>query len=171
MKRKRALESMEDTLRRQEKNKTRIASMRGSETKEQILERLEQNRTHMASMRASETAHENLHKKGKNQGSYGQRTYKNCACRRCHCCIPSRIQTGTLHFSAKNSFHNYKFSVHCIIIHYKLFRIAHHQCKMCWNKALTFGVGLIKKSRFSCYCVHATHACKDVFNPNVTIII
>ena len=61
VKRKRALESMEDTLRRQEKNRTRMASMRGSETKEQIFERLEQNRTRMISMRASETAHEKLH--------------------------------------------------------------------------------------------------------------
>ena len=81
---KKALESMEDTLRRQEKNRTCMASMRGSETKEQTLERLEQNRTCMASMRASETAHVKLHK----NGSYGQHTYKNCACRRCHCCIP-----------------------------------------------------------------------------------
>ena len=23
---------------------------------------------------------------------------------------------------------------------YTIFRIAHHQCKMCWNKDLTFGV-------------------------------
>ena len=67
VKRKRALESMEDTLRRQEKNRTRMASMRGTETKEQILERLKQNRTRMASMRASETAHDNLHKKRKNE--------------------------------------------------------------------------------------------------------
>ena len=52
---------------------------------------------------------------------------------------------------------------------YTIFRIAHHQCKMCWNKALTFGVGLI--SQFSCYCAHTIHACKDVFNPNVTIYI
>ena len=89
VKRKRALKSMEDTSRRQEKNSTRIARMRSSETKEQILEKLEQNRTRMASMRASETAHEKLHKKRKNKGSYGQRTYKNCACRRCLCCIPS----------------------------------------------------------------------------------
>ena len=50
VKRKRALESMEDTLRRQEKNRTRMVSMRGSETQEQTLERLEQNRTHMASI-------------------------------------------------------------------------------------------------------------------------
>ena len=56
MKRKRALESMEDTLRRQEKNRTRMISMRGSETQEQTLERLEQNRTRMD----------------------GQRTYKDC---------------------------------------------------------------------------------------------
>ena len=76
VKRKRALESMEDTLRRQEKNRTRMANMKGSETQEQTLERLEQNRTHMASMRASETSHVKL------------RTCKDCACRRCHCCIP-----------------------------------------------------------------------------------
>ena len=44
-KRKRALESLEDTLRRQESNRTRMASMRASETQEQTLERLEQNRT------------------------------------------------------------------------------------------------------------------------------
>ena len=36
------LESMEDTLRRQQKNRTRMVSMRGSETQEQTLERLEQ---------------------------------------------------------------------------------------------------------------------------------
>ena len=51
VKRKRPLKSMEDTLRRQEKNRTRMASMRGSEMQEQTLERLEQNTTRMASMR------------------------------------------------------------------------------------------------------------------------
>ena len=25
------------------------------------------------------------------------------------------------------------------------------------------------KTQFSCHCVHAIHACKDVFNPNVII--
>ena len=44
VKRKRALESMEDTLQRQENNWTHMASMRRSEMQEQILERLEQNR-------------------------------------------------------------------------------------------------------------------------------
>ena len=67
MKCKIALESMEDTLRRQETSRTRMASMRGSETQEQTLKRLEQNRTHMASMRASETVHVKLHKKRKNE--------------------------------------------------------------------------------------------------------
>ena len=41
MKCKRALKSMEDTMRRQEKNRTGMASMRGSETQQQTLERLE----------------------------------------------------------------------------------------------------------------------------------
>ena len=50
VKREIALESMEDTLRRQEKSRTRMASMRGSETQEQTLKRLEQNRTRMASI-------------------------------------------------------------------------------------------------------------------------
>ena len=66
-KRKRALESLEDTLRRQESNRTRMASMRASETQEQTLDRLEQNRTCMASMRASETLHVKLHKRRKNK--------------------------------------------------------------------------------------------------------
>ena len=35
-----------------------------------------------------------------------------------------------------------------------------YQCKMCWNKALTFGVGSIK-------LIFRTNTCKDVFNPNV----
>ena len=62
---KRALESLEDTLRRQESNRTRMASMRASETQEQTLERLEQNRRCMASMRASETLRVKLHKRRK----------------------------------------------------------------------------------------------------------
>ena len=65
VKRKRALESMEDTLRRQENNRTRMTSMRDFETQEQTLERLEQNRTRMASMRASERLHVKLHKNGR----------------------------------------------------------------------------------------------------------
>ena len=48
-KRKRALKSLEDTLRRQESNRIRMASMRASETQEQTLERLEQNKTRIAS--------------------------------------------------------------------------------------------------------------------------
>ena len=59
-KHKRALESLEDTLRRQENNRIRTASMRSSETQEQTLERLEQNRTRIASMRASETQEQTL---------------------------------------------------------------------------------------------------------------
>ena len=66
-KRKRALESLEDTLRRQESNRTSMASMRASETQERTLERLEQNRTRIASMRASETLHVKLHKIRKNK--------------------------------------------------------------------------------------------------------
>ena len=49
VKRKRALDFLEDTLSRQER--TRMASMRATETQEQTLERLEQNRARIASMR------------------------------------------------------------------------------------------------------------------------
>ena len=66
-KRKRALESLEDTLRRQENNRIRMASMRSSETQEQTLERLEQKRTHMASMRASETQEQTLERLEQNR--------------------------------------------------------------------------------------------------------
>ena len=57
---KRALESLEDTLRRQENNRIRMASMTSFETQEQTLERLEQNRTRIVSMRASETHEQTL---------------------------------------------------------------------------------------------------------------
>ena len=40
-----------------------------------------------------------------------------------------------------------------------------YQCKMCWNKALTFGVGSIKLS--FCTIVFTQYTCKNVFNPNV----
>ena len=62
---KRAFESMEDTVQRQENNRTRMASISGSEMQEKTLERLEQNRTNMASMKASETSDVNLHKNGR----------------------------------------------------------------------------------------------------------
>ena len=39
-----------------------------------------------------------------------------------------------------------------------------YQCKICWNKALTFGIGSIQLS----FCtVVSPNTCKDVFNPNV----
>ena len=66
-KRKRALESLEDTLRRQENNRIRMASMRSSETQEQNLERLEQKRTHVANMKASETQEQALERLEQNR--------------------------------------------------------------------------------------------------------
>ena len=50
VKRGRALETVEDTLRRQAQNRTRMASMRASETHEQTLRRQEQDRICTASM-------------------------------------------------------------------------------------------------------------------------
>ena len=60
VKRRRALETVEDTLRRQEQNRTRMASMIPSETHEQTLRRQEQDRICTASMRASETHEQTL---------------------------------------------------------------------------------------------------------------
>ena len=50
VKRRRALETVEDTLRRQAQNRTCMASMRASETQEQTLQRQEQDRICTASM-------------------------------------------------------------------------------------------------------------------------
>ena len=50
VKRRRALETVEDTLQRQAQNRTRMASMRASETHEQTLRRQEQDRICTASM-------------------------------------------------------------------------------------------------------------------------
>ena len=43
-----------------------------------------------------------------------------------------------------------------------------YQCKICWNKALTFGVGSIQLSFRIYHCVRSPNTCKYVFNPNVT---
>ena len=40
-----------------------------------------------------------------------------------------------------------------------------YPCKICWNKAVTFGVGSIQ---LSFRTIVFTQTCKDVFNPNVT---
>ena len=50
VKRRRALETVEDTLRRQAQNRTRMASMRASETHEQTLRRQEQDRIYIHSI-------------------------------------------------------------------------------------------------------------------------
>ena len=50
VKRRRALETVEDTLRTQAQNRTRMASMRASETNEQTSRRQEQDRICTASM-------------------------------------------------------------------------------------------------------------------------
>ena len=42
-----------------------------------------------------------------------------------------------------------------------------YQCKICWNKALTFGVGSIQLS-FRIYIPLCSPNTKYVFNPNVT---
>ena len=41
-----------------------------------------------------------------------------------------------------------------------------YQCKMCWNKALTFDVGSTTQFPYIPLC--SPNTCKDVFNPNIT---
>ena len=62
MKRRRALESEEETLMRKEKDKLHKLSKRVCETREQILHRQEQDRVRKVSMRASETCEQTLHR-------------------------------------------------------------------------------------------------------------
>ena len=51
---------------------------------------------------------------------------------------------------------------------YYMHNNTNYQCKICWNKALTFGVGSIQLS-FRIYIpLCSPNACKYVFNPNVT---
>ena len=67
VKHRRALETVEDTLRRQAQNRTRMASMRASEIHEQTLRRQEQDRICTASMRASETHEQILRRQEQNR--------------------------------------------------------------------------------------------------------
>ena len=54
-----------------------------------------------------------------------------------------------------------------ILLHAQQFIIINAKCVeqgpdfLCW----------FDKTQFLCHCVHTIHACKDIFNPNVTIII
>ena len=66
-KRRRAMEFVEETLQRQEQDRTHRASMRASETQEQTLERQEQNKMCMASMRASEMQQQTLERQEQNK--------------------------------------------------------------------------------------------------------
>ena len=55
---KRAAESSEQTLHRQQQNKEHMASVRAAESSEQTLHRQQQNREHMASVRAAKRAND-----------------------------------------------------------------------------------------------------------------
>ena len=123
---KRALESMEDTLRRQENNRTRMTSMRDFETQEQTLERQEQNRTRMASMRASERSHVKLHKNGRIR-KLGQHTYKDCACRSAIAAFHSEVNLGPCISVLRIVLHYIIINTVYIASLYTIFRIA-HQC-------------------------------------------
>ena len=66
---KRASETSEQTVHRQQQNTEHMASMRASETSEQTVHRREKDRNHKASMRASETSEQTVHRPGKDRSS------------------------------------------------------------------------------------------------------
>ena len=59
---KRAAESSEQTLHRQQQNKEHMASVRAAESSEQTLHRQQQNKEHMASVKAAESSEQTLHR-------------------------------------------------------------------------------------------------------------
>ena len=60
---KRASETSEQTVHRQQQHREHMASMRATETSEQTVHRQQQNREHMAGMRATETSEQTVHRK------------------------------------------------------------------------------------------------------------
>ena len=66
---KRAAESREQTLHRQQQNKEHMASVRAAESREQTLHRQQQNKEHMASVRAAESREQTLHRHRKYRAS------------------------------------------------------------------------------------------------------
>ena len=64
---KRAAESSEQTLHRQQKNQQHMASVRAAESREQTLHRQQKNQQHMASVRAAESSEQTLHRQQNNQ--------------------------------------------------------------------------------------------------------
>ena len=64
---KRASETNEQTVHRQQQNRKHMASMRASETSKQTVHRQQQNKKHMASMRASETSEQTVHRQQQNK--------------------------------------------------------------------------------------------------------
>ena len=59
---KRAAESSQQTLHRQQQNKEHMASMRAAESSEQTLHRQQQNKEHMASVRAAQSSEQTCHR-------------------------------------------------------------------------------------------------------------
>ena len=116
---------MEDTLRRQENNRTRMASMRGSETQEQTLERLEQNRTRITSMRASETLHVKLHKKWKNKEAMANARTRTVPVEGTIAAFHSEVKLGPCTSVLRIVLHYIIINMVYIASLYTIFRIVH----------------------------------------------
>ena len=138
-----ALESMEDTLQRQEKSRTRMAIMRGSEMQEQTLERLEQNRRSMASMRASETLHVKLHKKRKNKKAMVNARTTTVPVVGAIAAFHSEVKLGPCTSVLRIVLHYIIINMVYIASLYTIFRIAHQAHLFCMYLIILIGVLLV----------------------------
>ena len=116
---------MGDTLQRQEKNRTHMASMRSSETQEQTLERLEQNRAHMANMRASKTLHVKLRKKWKNKEAMANAHTMTVPVEGAIAAFHSKVKLGPCTSVLRIILHYIIINTVYIASLYTIFRIAH----------------------------------------------
>ena len=134
VKRRRALETVEDILQRQAQNRTRMASMRASETHEQTSRRQEQDRICTASMRASETHEQTLRRQEQNRtrmaSMIASETHEQTLLRQ----EQDRICTASMRASETHeqtlspchNFFNHCFQNMCILRHYVIH--LYHTC-------------------------------------------
>ena len=90
----RASETREQTVKRQEQNRTHMANMRASETCEQILQRKQQDRVHKASMRASDSPSEMIQRKESTKERMSNRRRKSVSVEHAISIFNSEVRFG-----------------------------------------------------------------------------
>ena len=92
---------------------------------EQTLKRLEQNRTRMASIRASETLHVKLHKKRKNKEAMANAHTTTVPVEGAIAAFHSKVELGPCTSVLRIVLHYIIINTVCIASLYTIFRIAH----------------------------------------------